>query len=470
MEEQLFRTITTHRKSGNLQKAWDMGCPAVQESPSDGYLKGAFFWVCYDYLKQVQGAIKERAQQNNGNFSPNMSELERINFLLDWVIWLDIPLGGYEYRSLLLLFQKNMENLPKLVLLLVKHGTALFNEEDKHPYQNDKGESPSLMLKFARKMGKAWMEHEGVRQMDIDQLLVVFAQARSEAKDRLHLIWLDYDEAKCLIIAGRLEQARECVIPVLRKKQSETWAWGALAATYRKQDISAAITLFCKGLSCAHDEKFALPLLKGIAPLLAKNGQLAEASMCLQRAINCYESNGWKLKADLEKLSSESWFDSSVNLEELSSFLERKSQNALDYLHGPREEHMTVISNVHLSGKGFHVYRDRHHSYSVPIILYQSKQPPKPGSYVRLTIASEDESAIAAEPCAAESLADVDLEDGVLRVVEKGFGFVNDTFVPPYLIDEGFDGQFVKIFKVLDFDKTKNKHSWKAITLELLNV
>jgi len=91
MDEQPFRTINTLRKAGKLQEAWDFGCPAVQENPNDAYLKGAFFWVCYDYLKQVQGPIKERAQQNNGNFNPNTNELERIDFLLNWVIWLNIP-------------------------------------------------------------------------------------------------------------------------------------------------------------------------------------------------------------------------------------------------------------------------------------------------------------------------------------------------------------------------------------------
>lgn len=467
MEEQPFRVITNLRKAGKLSEAWEFGCPLVQQSPTDGYLKGAFFWVCYDYLKEAVAPIKERAQSNGGNYTPNHTELERINFLLDWIIWLDIPAGGYEYRSLLLLFQKNLETVPKLVLLLVKFGAALFNEEDKQPYQGEKGESPSLMLKFTRKVASAWMEHEEVRQIGIEQLLMMFGQVRSQAKDIQHLIWLDYDEAKCLIIAGRLEQAREFVIPVLRNKQTESWAWGALATTYRKQDVGAAITLFSKGLCCAHDEKFALPLLKGLAPLLAANGQTAEASMCVRRAINCYESNGWKLKADLEKLCTQPWFDAGVDPDELTGFLEGESATAMDLLHGPSEQCVAIISNIHQSGKGFHAYRDHTHSYSVRLGLYKSKDQPKAGDYVRITLAAEDEAVISAEPCVAEAMDDVGFDEGEIRVAEKGFGFVNDTFVPPYLINEGVDGRSVKIVKVLDFDKTKNKQAWKAISLEL---
>ncbi len=466
MDEQLSQQVTRLRKSGQLMEAWDIACPAVQQNPNDTYLKGAFFWVCYGYLKETVAPLKERAQGNGSNYAPNHAELERINFLLDWIIWLEIPAGGYEYRSLLLLFQKNLESVPKLVLLLAKFGADLFNEEDKQPYQGEKGESPSLMLKYTRKVAKAWVAFEEVRQISVEQLLMMFDLVRSQAKDKQHLIWLDYDEAKCLIMAGRFEQAREFVIPVLQKKQTESWAWGALAATYRKQDVVVAITLFAKGLCCAHDEKFALPLLKGLAPLLAGSGHIAEASMCVQRAMNCYESNGWKIKSDLEKLCTQPWFDASVGSGDLGVFLERESATAMDLLHGPSEQCVAIISNVHQSGKGFHAYRDQARSYSVRLGLYKSKDQPKPGEYVRLTLGAKDEAVITVEPCNAEVLRDVGFEQGEIRVAAKGFGFVNDTFVPPHLIGEGADGQLVNIVKIMDFDKTKNKPAWKAIALQ----
>jgi len=468
MDEQPFRKINRLRKAGKLQDAWDFGCPAVQESPNDVYLKGAFFWVCYDYLKQVQAPIKERAQQNGGNFNPDLHELERINFLLDWVIWLNIPLGGFEHRSLLLLFQKNLECIPKLVMFLVQFGASLFEDEDKIPYQGEKGESPSLILKFARKVAKAWMENDEVRQIEIDQLVILLDQARNEGQDIKNMIWLDYDEAKCLIMAGRFEQARQFILPVLRKKQTESWAWGALAATYREENPDTAIVLFCKGLSHARDEKFSLPLLKGLAPLLAGSGHAAEASMCVRRAVNCYEDNGWKIKANLEKLTSQSWFDNEVNHSDLAGFVESTSQSAMDLLHGPSEQCVAIISNVHQSGKGFHAYRDHKRSYSVRLGLYKTKEQPKAGCYVQLTLSAEDGAVIAASPCGAVAVNDVGVEQGQIKVSEKGFGFVNGVFVPPHLIDAGINEEQVNIVKILDFDKTKNKPSWKAITLKLV--
>lgn len=174
MDEQIFQKVNRLRKSGNLAEAWDVGCPAVQENPNDQYLKGSFFWVCYAYLKEVQSNIKSRVDNRNGDNTPSAGELDRINFLVDWIIWLNIPPGGYEYRSLLLTFQKNLECIPKLVLLLVRYSDSLFTDEDKQPFVNENGESPSLMLKFARKVAKSWMQNETVRQLSVDDLCSLF--------------------------------------------------------------------------------------------------------------------------------------------------------------------------------------------------------------------------------------------------------------------------------------------------------
>lgn len=468
MDEQPFQKINRLRKAGNLAEAWGVGCPAVQANPNDQYLKGAFFWVCYAYLKEVQSNIKSRAEGGNGDYTPNPGELERINFLLDWIIWLNIPPGGYEYRSLLLTFQKNLEYLSKMVLLLVKNSNNLFADEDKRPYISENGESPSLMLKFTRKVAKAWMVNEDVRQISINDLCLLFAQARREAKDKKQQIWLDYDEAKCLILAGKFKQARDCALAVLRRKQSESWAWSALATTYREDDASAAIVLFSKALCCTHDDVFALPTLKGIAPLLAKQNFENEASMCVKRAVGCYIENGWNLKSDMEKLINQPWYNAKVDIESLSHFLEEQATTAVDYLFGEREYCIAVVQNLHASGKGFHAYLNRNQSVSVRLGLYRSKFPPCIGDYIRLTLSVEDKSIIAAEPCDAEKMDDVGHIEGVLNIKEKGFGFVEDTYIPKDLINKDMDGHKVRIVRILSFDKTKNRHSWKALKLDLI--
>jgi len=338
MDEPPFKAVNRLRKEGKLQEAWDIGCPGVQNAPQDSYLKGAFFWVCYDFLKLVHVEVKKRAEQTGKDLSPTQSELDRINFLTDWIIWLNIPAGGFEYRSLLLVFQRYLDVIPKLVVLLANHFDSLFEPGDEQPFKNEHGESPSLMLKFARSLAKAWLAYREVQDVSLDYVIMILGKVRANANDVQHLMWLDYDEAKLLVVAGRNEEARKLIIPILRRKKSEPWAWGALAASYRGEDDNKAITLFSKGIACAHDEKFALKLLKGIAPLLVKAGFAQEASMCVVRLVGWYESNGYKVKPDIDALTNQLWFDSSVDVSPLSAFLEKRSAQALNLLKGPTKK------------------------------------------------------------------------------------------------------------------------------------
>jgi len=469
MAEQLHQQVTALRKAGNLQEAWDLACPEVQENPEDTYLKSAFFWLCYAFLKEVQVGIKQRAAGNNGNYRPNLAEQERIGFLLNWVGWLNMPAGGFEYRSLLLTFQHNLEYFPELIILLSQQQPSLFEAGDEQPYVNDKGESPSLTLKFARKCAKGWQEHDSLRQrLDIRALIALLNAIRGRMRDNKHGIWLDYDQAKCLIMAGQLVEARDFVIPVLRKKQSEPWAWGALAATYLQSEPSVAILLFAQGLLHVSDDKFAIKLWIGLAPLLASVGNVAEASMCVKRAITVYQHEGWKLKSNLEKLSQAAWYNTEVSVDGLGVFLQQSAQGAPQYLLGNTKSVTGIVENIHQSGKGFHVYVDRHKSYSVRLGLFKLKSSPEIGSYVALKVADDGE-VVEAVPAEATVITDSNIYSGELRVTNKGFGFVNDTFVPPFLIRPEINGSKVQLTRVMSKDKKKGAFGWKAIQLEVVD-
>lgn len=468
MSEQIYQQIDRLRKSGDLSSAWDIGCPAVQNNTKDVRLKSSFFWVCYDYLKEVQGQIKSRAASGKLDAKPSSRETERIDFLVDWIIWLELPDTGFEYRNLLLIFQQNLEHFPKLLLLLTRHMKSLFRPDDKLPFISEKGESPSLMLKFTRKLAKCWVSQEAIRQLTVDELIALIALTRREVKDKQQLIWLDYDESRCLIAARRYEEARKRVLPVLRKKQDEAWAWGALAATYRKDDPKAAISLFSKALSCAHDDTLALPTLKGFATLLASEGFYSEASACVQRAIDCYIKNGWQIKSDLEKLLTQSWFKANTDVSILHSFLKERSRASSDYLFGERVQKLAIVQNIHPGDRGFHIWLNRKQSLSVRMKLWKETEPPKPGDYVLVTVAQEDLSVIAITPTMIQSLVDAGEYEDILKVTEKGFAFVGDTFVPKHLISDDLNGQRVRVFRITELDKAKNRYGWRALKLSLV--
>lgn len=468
MDEPLFRVITNLRKTGKLAEAWEVGCPAVQENPQDAFLKGSFFWVCYDYLKEVQASIKQRAASNNGNFQPSQSELDRINFLIDWIAWLNIPPDGFEYRSLLLVFQKNLEFWPKLVLLLFAHNESLFEAGDEEPYPGEKGESPSLMLNFGRKVAKAWLQSEEVRQIDVGDLQLFLDAVRRRSKDKQNKIWLDYDEAKCLIAAGNMSEARELVLPVLRAKQAESWAWGALAATYREESDDAAISLYAQGILSAHEDTFILPQLAAIAKLLAKEGSVDAASMCVKRAVGCYEAHGWRIKPNIEQLTCEGWYDSSVDPDAIVPILRDRAAIATQYLYDSVQVAFGLVINLHKSGKGLHLYLAPGEEVSLSLRLVSQGKKLSLGDYLEVQLAEDGgkKVVLAAKLCEPVELQGVSSTTDALRVTDKGFGFVGDTFVPANLITECTDGDSLEVLRYRSYDKKKSRYGWKALQIK----
>ncbi|MCG9647967.1 tetratricopeptide repeat protein [Vibrio brasiliensis] len=464
--EQSFRTVTNLRKAGQLQEAWNVGFTALEQSPHDAYLKGALFWICYEYIKQQQEKIAKRAASSN-NFRPSDFEFERIENLLQTIVSFDIPPGGWEYKMLLVQFKKNLEWFPSLVNLVLRHQGALFDDESKKPFPAEKGEVPSLMLSTARQMASAWLRAREFWQLDLNQVLAFINLTRQQVSDLTHLIWLDYDQSKCLIAAGDYEQARKLLLPILRKKQKEAWAWGALAATYRKQDRDLAIKFFAKGIVSAHDVIFSLKLLQGAIPLLLAKQQIAEASMCLKTALQVYQSNGWRIKPELERLMRQTWYDASVDEGNLNAFLKALSRDAAEYLHGPMEKVIGIVENIHQSGKGFQVFVNRSATWSVRMGMHKNKQKLQPGDYVELSLSmnGNEKEVVESVLCQPVKIADVGTIEGVLRIAQKGFGFVDDTFVPAFLVGEVEAESRVTALRIMAWDKAKARHNWKAIKL-----
>jgi len=468
MSEKPFSLVTNLRKTGKLQEAWNLGFSELEKNPNDSYLKGALFWVCHAYLKENQSKIAQRAK-SSGNFKPTDFEFEQIERLLQTIMQLGIKTGGMEYKNLLIQFKKNGECFPTWIHCILKHQDTLFDAESKDPFQVEKGEVPSLMLSSARHTAKAWINAAELWQLDLNLVLEFITKTRVEVKDTQHLIWLEYDQAKCLIITGQLLEARKLIIPILKKKQSESWAWGALAATYRQEDSDIAIELFSKGISCAHEVSFSLKLLKGIIPLLVAKQQTKEASMCLKRIVNTYYSNDWKLKKDIEQLVLQPWYDNTVNENNLDTFVKSASYKALDYLHG--ETHLVVglVKNIHKSGKGFHVFINKETSVSVRISIHQSKKKPLVGDYVELSVTKEESGElfpVKSTPCQPSEIQGVSTIQGELRLAPKGFGFVENTFIPPFLIDSIKNSSIVSVLSITTWDKTKSRYGQKAIKIE----
>ncbi|TVL33704.1 DUF7017 domain-containing protein [Shewanella algae] len=468
MNEPANRTVTNLRKSGDLKGAWEFGFQALENAPQNTYLKGALFWVCYEYIKQYQDKIAKRGASSK-NYRPSDYEFEQIERLLSIIISFELPLGGLEYKMLLVQFKKNLKWFPTLIHFVLSHQAALFDEEAKTPFQAEKGEMPSLMLSSARQVASAWLSCRELWRIELALVIDFINVTREQVGDNKNMMWLDYDQAKCLIADGQYEQARTLLLPILRKKQQESWAWAALAASYTKTDRALAMKFFAKGIVSAREDVYSLKLFIGIVPLLLECQRQQEASMCVKTALGVYQQHGWRIKPELEHLSQQAWYDASVNEKSLKDYLRSLAANALDYLHGPMDKVVSIIESIHKSGKGFQVFVNKSTSFPVRMGIYKGKRP-QVGDYVYLSIsaASGEREVVACSPCPPCQIADVSDIEGHLRIAPKGFGFVEDTFVPAFLVGEIANESKVSALRIMSWNKSKSRYDWKAIKLTLI--
>lgn len=303
--------------------------------------------------------------------------------------------------------------------------------------------------------------------MNLDGILNLLNYALNNALDR-NKTWLQFDISKCLVSAGRYDEARESALSVLRQKMSESWAWGALADTYISQEPKAAIACYSKAILEAHEPPFCIPMFYGLAQLFANKQEFDFASAALSKLIEIYNANGWQIKPEHEELIQQGWFDASaIESVNFNDVIKTRANDALQYATKKLEVAVGIVDSHHRSGKGFSIYLDLNKKVSARKGVFFGKGLPEVGTWLELKIANDGQQldvmeAHKVEPKQSER---VKLIEGTLKLNPKGFGFVDDAFVAPYLLNGFNDQEHVEATKIWDKDPKKGTPSWRVIKI-----
>ncbi|MBM7070661.1 hypothetical protein JQC92_01210 [Shewanella sp. 202IG2-18] len=467
MSREVFAQIRELKQKGQYVEAWNIGLPVFQNDIHNTFLRTSLFWVCFAAIKSVQTQV-----QNRQNKAPNQQEQQTVNAWINCIsqLNLQVPCEELDYRFFNL-FRGCGEHYEVYIQMLTYYGGALYQANDFQPYQSDKGESPSLVVRLARQASKAWLQHHGHWNLNLDSVLNLLNFALKNAKDR-NKTWLQFDISRCLSSAGRYDESRKFALNVLKQKMSESWAWAALADTYFASNSSAAIACYCKGIREAHEPSFRIPMYFGLVKAYEESGEYNLASACLSMLIDVYSKNGWPLKSEYEDFIQRSWFDAAyIELFDFESHISKFADKALQFATEKMESAIGIVDSHHRSGKGFSIYFDIEKKVSARKGIFFGKGLPDIGTWVEVKLAIDDSEASALEvhrvdPQVSERVIYV---EGDLKLNPKGFGFVNDAFIAPYLLSDFKDGENVSAIKVWDRDPKKGTPSWRVIKLAKLS-
>lgn len=251
--------------------------------------------------------------------------------------------------------------------------------------------------------------------------------------------WFSYYYIKLLLRTGKEDQARELLLPLVRKKQNDFWIWNQLANTY-PGDKKAQLSCLCRALLCpTKDKSKRVKVHEKLAELLVEIEQFPQARYEIEQAINIRESNEWKIPAKMHLFRSSPWFSGVQVLNSNRQLYQNHSSLAEEIVFNGLPVHPAIIIN-HLPEKdnrpgltfmGFtqegSLKQVRIKTKKFPVL---KNMPPGTPLSLRLELSGPDPVVIQLEPREGESWDVIDPRPGVVKNINAGKGITFVVFSP----------------------------------------
>lgn len=107
--------------------------------------------------------------------------------------------------------------------------------------------------------------------------------------------WLPFFKVKLQLSSGDASAALPTLLPIVRQKSGEFWAWNLLAETLEATDPTAALACLYRASTCGSEEKFLGKVRLKLAHLLT-DSHPGEAHWQLSKVQAAYAAEGWPIK------------------------------------------------------------------------------------------------------------------------------------------------------------------------------
>lgn len=164
---------------------------------------------------------------------------------------------------------------------------------------------PSLAEKTAREISKLIVDKVLINEVDF---AISFIDKVLQETETPYHFWLKYYKGKLLIISQKYDEAREYILPIVRSKKNEAWAWNILGSSFIEQDIEKSIACLCKSLSLSQVDDFTLNVRIELAELLLKVNDFDSAKYEIDRVINFRKSHNYRINDNLNAIINQNWY------------------------------------------------------------------------------------------------------------------------------------------------------------------
>ena len=261
-----------------------------QFADDDTSFNTTYGWCIYKYLKNL---IKNQAADTN-----------TYRQLIDEYFGLKPEKPSVLHSMMLMLAVQHFKDNTQAILKWQGNFTpGDFRNEDFESYEREGKKYPGLAERAVQAISKTLLSEGDQRQ--IEQFGPTLDSAIEKFPDN---IWLYYFKAKMLIRIGKKTEAKAFIVPVVRTKQTEYWAWALLADILSTESTEKAISCYSKALLCKADEKFLINTRLSFGLLLKSAGFLSEARTEFEKSIQSRTENGYNIPSNLLAIQHEEWY------------------------------------------------------------------------------------------------------------------------------------------------------------------
>ena len=502
--------IKALRQSGMLTEALAMAQEELSANPENIWSKRNISWVYYEYLKKY-------AQESNfEGFIENLNKIKDLNLPVEEVMIFDTsayqigsmifkiqsiepvdyskinqlfdnirdfhftkPSEGYSL--LMKAFQKGAQNWSRFIEFADWWGLENFTESDFNTEEYNGRQLPALADKVYSTYCKELIEGEpmdafgAIRKVSQEKVQGFLPKLDVIIEKHPEYCFLAYYKAQLLMALGDKDNVLEAFLPFAKQKQYDFWVWGLMAEIFMdNKDMEFAC--YCKALSLRAPNEFLIKTRQVFAKLLVERELYPEAKAEIKNIIAVREEKGWKIPNDIVQWTESSWYSDSQEPKNNKALYETHRKKAEELLYSDLPEHLVVVEFVNQDRKiltfvkdktfnGFFNYEGLVSSPKIGDVLRVRIEPVgNEGFHRALTVETIDDISGVDIP----SLKKV---SGTIRIPQdKNFGFLEDVFVPPNLIESSglIDGQNISIEAILSYNKSKEEWGWKGVLIEHL--
>lgn len=501
-----FKEIKELRHAGKLDEALQMANQALEAEPENIWNKRAAAWVYYDFLKKnAQPASFEVFKENLikikdlqlpedekmvfdncawqiGSLVIGLQKAEhvdygKINQLFEMIRDFHFTKPSEAYSFIYKAFHKGYQNWSSYLTFADWWNFDNLRSEDflKEEYNGRKIMSiaEQAYIAYSKKLleGTPLDPFGQQKVIDKDKIQSFLPKLDYLIKKHPDYQYPPYFKAKLILALGNDGNVLSAFLPFAKQKRNDFWVWELIAEIFSEEkDIQFAC--YCKALSLKTPEDFLVKLRQTFSEMLIEKKMYNEAKTEIQKIITTREKHEWKLPNQLMQWTEKEWYKSASTKKDNQDLYSNHIKQAEEILFQDIPEEIIAVEFVNENKSMLNFVKDKR---KFGFFNYSGNlAKPQIGDLLKVRFNGDGQDGFYKILTARKSDSNVTSDamkdfEGTMKVISpQNFGFIEDIFIEPKIIEEKklTDGHLVKGRAMLAYNKKKNEWGWKAICIK----